>query len=256
MHSRFHLAVQSLVALLTRYPVQTLILWSILTGITGYGPAISEIRFFTGIRLFRAGSGNCILRSPQATLSFRRQSVPGSTRIHDGRSLARTDCMNWLREVGDKALGINGVQGVTSLMTLQRPQIRLEGDRDAISDQLEWVQLVSPRDLASQEQLDDRLRRLPLLNDLLISEDRQLLLLLISIDPNQRSMHEIRPRVAAIEQLLAQVQPPEGTRIRLSGVPPIRVDIIRSLQADQRLMSPCARSSSSCWRSGFSEASQ
>ncbi len=238
MHSRFHHAVQSLVVLLTRYPVQTLILWTMLTGIAGYG--LRYLKFDFSPESVYSGQDQEIAFCEAHKQLFRFEDsqclvVLEST---DGRSLARADCMNWLREVGDKAREIDGVQGVTSLMTLQRPQIRLDGDRDALSDQLEWVQLVSPRDLASQEQLDDRLRRLPLLNDLLISEDRQLLLLLISDGSESTSMDGIRPRVAAIEQLLNQIQPPTGTRIRLSGVPPIRVDIIRSLQADQRLMVP------------------
>ncbi len=156
----------------------------------------------------------------------------------DSRDLLRPDCLRWISDFGNGAKGVSGVTGVTSLVTLERPQLTDADSSGPTAGSIEWVPVISARDLVSESRLEDRLQRLPLLNDLLISADRRLLLVLVSLDPSGRQMETVRPRVEAIEQLLEEIPAPAGTRALLTGVPQIRVDIIRSLQNDQKLMVP------------------
>ena len=165
----------------------------------------------------------------------------------DSESLVRTDCLEWVKQLGLEAAKIPGVVEVSSLLTLRKPRVDLDAivssrttiiDRD---DLLSWGPLVTESDLSSEAAIQDRLDRLPLLNDLLISNDRTLLLTVIALDPERRGISMISPPVSAIEDLLNRLPLPKNTRTHLSGVPPIRVDIIRSLEADQKVMVPiCA----------------
>ncbi|MCA9036826.1 MAG: MMPL family transporter [Planctomycetaceae bacterium] len=161
----------------------------------------------------------------------------------DGRSLLRGDCFRWLDEFCASVSHVDNVEHVSSLATLQRPRIDLNAAlRDTpVNDPIRWGPLLTASDLSTDERISERLDRLPLLNDLLISDDRTLLLTVVTLDSSLRGIGMITPPVEAIEQIIHQSQLPSATRVRLSGVPPIRIDIIRSLERDQTMMVPiCA----------------
>lgn len=157
----------------------------------------------------------------------------------DDRTVLSPDRLDWLKAFTTQVLQIPLVTDVRSLLTLESPQVNLSDAVEGGAVPLKWVPLISTHDLSSDEALHDRLRRLPLLNDLMISADRRLLLTLVSLDPRHRGMSNIRPPVEAIEKVLRTVPLPAGSATHLTGVPPTRVDIIRSLQLDQRIMVPC-----------------
>ena len=116
---------------------------------------------------------------------------------NDGRSLLREDCLLWMKGLAEKAEKLNGVREVTSIATLRRPRIGLPGQG------VTWTPLISEQLYGDTEYLQRSLKRIPLLNDTLISRDHQLMMTLIDVDPADRSIAKATEHIRDIEQLLA-----------------------------------------------------
>ncbi len=151
----------------------------------------------------------------------------------DGQSLLREDCLRWLQKIADKSRQLEGVRGVTSIVTLERPRIRLRGEQ-----KVEWTPLLPEAFYADKELLTKQLARIPLLNDMLVSSDHQLMMTLVDLNPEDRTIDKATARVDAIQQVIAGFPLPAGTTTFTSGVPAIRVDVIRSIVKDQMQMVP------------------
>ncbi|MCP4173178.1 MAG: MMPL family transporter [Fuerstiella sp.] len=151
----------------------------------------------------------------------------------DDRSLLREDCLHWMSQFAEQSRAVDGVRDVTSITTLERPRVSLRSGQD-----VSWLPLVAPDQYSNPELLQERIRQLPLLNDMLISNDQRLLMTLVDLDPDDRSIMTATQRVGGIEQVLQNTAPPAGTRTFVSGVPAIRVDVIRSILRDQIRMVP------------------
>jgi hypothetical protein len=154
------------------------------------------------------------------------------TRATDNQSLLRPEVLRWVKQLSDQAPDIPGVIEVTSLVTLEIPRMNLR------RRELQWVPLLPEVRFDDVAWLERQLDRMPLLNDLLISQDRQLALTLISLDPSGRDIDTTRERIEALQHLLERLGKPPGTQVDLTGVPSIRVDVIRSLISDQMIMTP------------------
>lgn len=150
----------------------------------------------------------------------------------DDETLLRPDRLNWMHQLARESAGIAGVVDVSSLVTLEVPRISLR------RRQLLWTPLVPQRRFDDAQWLERRLNRMPLINDLMISGDRKLALTLVSLDPTGRDIDTVRKTVHALQNLLTRMDTPRGTRVEMSGVPVIRVDVIRNLIADQAIMTP------------------
>ncbi|MCP4175239.1 MAG: MMPL family transporter [Fuerstiella sp.] len=151
----------------------------------------------------------------------------------DDRSLLREDCLQWMKQFAERTRPIDGVRDVTSIITLKRPRVSLREDQE-----ISWLPLFAEDQYSNSEQLQQRIRQLPLLNDMLISNDQQLLMTLVDLDPADRTIATATERVSGIEQVLADTALPPGTRTFVTGVPAIRVDVIRSIITDQLKMVP------------------
>ena len=151
----------------------------------------------------------------------------------DNRSLVREDCLIWLQKFAAASGQLEGVRNVTSIVTLERPRIRLRGE-----ERVTWSPLLSPSIYADSEVLQQQLSQIPLLNDTLISADQQLLMTLVDLNPDDRTITKATARVDAIHQLIDSMPLPQNTTVFTSGVPTIRVDVIRSIVKDQMQMVP------------------
>lgn len=147
----------------------------------------------------------------------------------DGESLLREDCLNWLKSFADQSRTLPGVRDVTSLVTLERPRVRNE---------ISWAPILLEEYYSDSEYVQSQLARLPLLNDLLVSEDQRLMMTLIDLDPDQRKIKLATERVRSIEDTIASIPLPEGAQTFITGVPAIRVDVIDSIVKDQFQMVP------------------
>ena len=88
----------------------------------------------------------------------------------DDRSLLREDCLRWMKQFAEQSREVDGVRDVTSIITLRRPRISLRSGRN-----ISWLPLLAEAQYSNPELLQERIRQLPLLNDMLISKDQQLL---------------------------------------------------------------------------------
>ncbi|MCH2210902.1 MAG: MMPL family transporter [Fuerstiella sp.] len=154
----------------------------------------------------------------------------------DDRSLIRSEVLHWMKKLSNHASRLAGVTDVTSLVTLETPRLNLR------QRELQWTPLVPERRFDDGVWLQRRLNHIPLLNELLISEDRTLLLTLVSLDPFGRDIDTTRRHIHDLRHVLNELDVPEGTRVSLSGVPAIRVDVIHSLVSDQLIMTPLSAS--------------
>jgi uncharacterized protein len=151
----------------------------------------------------------------------------------DNRSLLREDCLRWMKQFADQSREVDGVRDVTSIITLRRPRVSLRSGPD-----IRWLPLFAEDQYSNTELLQEKIRQLPLLNDMLISNDQQLLMTLVDLDPEDRTIATATQRVSSIEQILQKTELPPATRTFTSGVPAIRVDVIRSILNDQVRMVP------------------
>jgi len=144
-------------------------------------------------------------------------------------SLLRADCLKWMKQFADRAQLLSGVREVTSIVTLQRPRVRRE---------VTWSPLLLEEYFDDDEYIKGQLARIPLLNDTLFSEDQQLMMTLIDLHPDERTIKRATERVRAIERVLNEMPSPDNTQVFTSGVPAIRVDVIDSIIKDQTQMVP------------------
>ncbi|MEQ9411164.1 MAG: efflux RND transporter permease subunit [Fuerstiella sp.] len=151
----------------------------------------------------------------------------------DGRSLIREDCLNWMSRLAAAAETLDGVREVTSIVTLERPRVSLDGNTHVT-----WSPFLAPDYYGNEDYVARRLERVPLLNDTLVSQDRQLMMTLVDLDPDDRTITRATARVRSIEHTLAGLPLPDGTMTSMSGVPAIRVDVIDSILRDQMQMVP------------------
>lgn len=151
----------------------------------------------------------------------------------DQNSLLRQDCLEWMKQFAADAKQLEGVRDVTSIVTLKRPRIGFSS-----GERVTWSPLLAENMYGDTDYLQRSIRRIPLLNDTIVSQDQQLLMTLIDVDPSDRGIAMATKRISAVEDMLRKGPSPAATQTFVSGVPAIRVDVIRSILADQTRMVP------------------
>lgn len=145
------------------------------------------------------------------------------------------DAMNWQIEFAERAAEIPGVEKVHSLATLQTVQYRF-------GTGLIDVRLIGeePMDEDTSDLIRRRVDKFKLLEGALISEERDLTAILLITDPADRTNERAEQLTRATRDLFEQFPPPEGYEVHLSGLPVLRSDIVRDLQADVLRLFPMA----------------
>lgn len=112
----------------------------------------------------------------------------------------------------------------------------------SLPPKLEAVPVI--RELPVDESTAERVRRLadasPLMEGSLLSADRRITSLMAFIDPEVQQLDEIRGVIRRVQAVLAEHPSPAGYRVRLTGLPYLRVDTVDNLQADQQRLLPIA----------------
>ncbi|WP_231756400.1 efflux RND transporter permease subunit [Lignipirellula cremea] len=78
----------------------------------------------------------------------------------------------------------------------------------------------------------------PLAHAALVSDDLTAAQLTAFLLPEAGDFDTMAEMTARLEKLLAENPPPDGYRVSLSGLPAVRVDIVRNLKRDQALLTP------------------
>lgn len=147
-----------------------------------------------------------------------------------------SDALTWLSEFSQLAEKVVHVGKVDSLATMQVPIVSI-ANRDLRTSPL--IREV-PVDEDSANMIRRRVDKFDLINDTLISRDRRFAVTMIVMKENEREMQQMRDLVSGLEIALQARPIPDGYKLHMTGVPAIRTDIVRNLQADQLIMFPAA----------------
>ena len=151
------------------------------------------------------------------------------------RSVLDADALNWQANIAEAIQALPPVTEVRSLASLKYPRLQ-PGQGMVVTPLIREL----PVEEDAAEIIRSRLSGMPLVEGTLFSESRLLAVTAVSLDPDYRAMSRLEDFFPVIEAFFESHPPPEGFRILLNGIPAIRLDIVRNLQADQALMFPLA----------------
>lgn len=147
------------------------------------------------------------------------------------------DALTWQAAISrelDPLPEIERIDGVATINAVRR------GLR--FPPRLEAVPVI--RDLPVDDETAERVRRLaeasPLMEGSILSADRRVTSILAFLNPELQTIDEIRHAIRHVQRVLAARPTPPGYRVRLTGLPYLRVDTVDNLQADQRRLLPIA----------------
>jgi hydrophobe/amphiphile efflux-3 (HAE3) family protein len=142
--------------------------------------------------------------------------------------------LDWLARITAGLEAFPEIQSVESLANVKVVRWQLRG----LS--AEQLLTATPVDDAEASRARAALERSPLVTGALVSQDRKLALITAALAPAAHDIDSMRSVTGRVENLLASQPPPAGFAAHLSGLPSLRVDIVRALVADQKLLLPLA----------------
>lgn len=155
----------------------------------------------------------------------------------DSADVLDAAALNWQAEVADRLAALPAVEHVTCVANLEIPRSRLWRRPWIVpSPLIESFPVDSAAAAKTRETLDDY----RLLDGALLSEDRRLSAVICFVEPDARRIARLRGVMGEIEGALGQVAPPAGYTVRLSGLPPMRTEIVGQLLVDQARLLPLA----------------
>ena len=146
------------------------------------------------------------------------------------------EALTWQAGAARKLSGLEMVQRVDSLAELQMPTFSIIPPLVRLSP----IITALPADAQAEARLRGAVAKLPLIEGALISRDGRLATLVVNLDPARRDIDSLGDAVAQINSALADPPPPPGYAVHLTGIPVMRVDIVKSLQADLVWLLPLA----------------
>ncbi len=152
----------------------------------------------------------------------------------DGDVLERQH-LTWQGQVTGALSKLQCVRGVVSLSNLRIPRITLgvpTGTGPLVGK--------LPVDDEGEALARAAMKNMKLTEGLLISSDQRMAAIIVSIDPGAMDLEGMRTAVKAVDETLRNMPPPDGSRIHVTGLPAIRVDIVKNLTGDLTLLLPLA----------------
>ncbi len=142
--------------------------------------------------------------------------------------------LSWQAEVAPELEAIANVQRVDSLATLELPRPKV------------WPPFVTvapvitrfPVDEYDERRLRDVVDQYGLLERTLISPNRRVALMVVALQSDSGEIERLQQVVGDVESVLDRSPPPAGYRRHLSGLPALRVQIVRDLQKEQLVQVP------------------
>jgi len=143
--------------------------------------------------------------------------------VIEGKNLFQPATIEAIRQMVAQIRSVDGVEQVLSIFDakrqgLARVQIPLIPKQGAPDDAFE---------AARQRALDH-----PLVAGQLLSADAETMLVIAKLDRKSEKLAQMEPVVSRLREIVEQTQEETGLRVRLTGVPPIRVEVIRHVEKD------------------------
>ena len=139
--------------------------------------------------------------------------------VVDGPDMLAPGSLEFLWRLHQAIGEIHGVESVYSLASLPTVAVRLRRGGPTMAESLTGL-----RDAISAN---------PLVVDKLLSGDGRTTILVAHLGDAALTVQELDLRLTAIRAAIDQVAPVDDVRIRLTGIPEIRIDVIRTVQRDQ-----------------------
>lgn len=145
--------------------------------------------------------------------------------------------LTWQVQVAESLRELPQVHGIESIATMRVPRATLQ-----FPPQLTLLRLIreAPVDMEDEARVRRELGRSELVEGTLLSRNRRLTAMMLLLDPQARSLNASREVIAAVNDVIGENPPPPGYRVRFSGVPALRVDVVDGLRNDQTLLLPLA----------------
>lgn len=145
--------------------------------------------------------------------------------------------LTWQGEIATDLAALPHVTRVENLATVKLSRLRLIGPP--------WVTTVPlvrrlPVDEAAEQRVRASVKGFELVEGALFSADQRIAAMIVVIDPDARDIDETREVVDSVKAEFKRRPPPEGYRLRMSGLPALRVDIVNHLETDQTRLLPVA----------------
>jgi predicted RND superfamily exporter protein len=150
------------------------------------------------------------------------------------RDVLDARALEWQREIAGDLAKIASVRSVDSLATLEAPRPSLTG--------LQLEPLVPPGPIDEDAALKVRglFSTQPLVRSGMLSDDERVAAIPVFLNANAREIGELRKSVAAVRSAIVARQVPGDYRVRLTGLPVLRVEVVDDLRADQMTLVPLA----------------
>jgi predicted RND superfamily exporter protein len=142
--------------------------------------------------------------------------------------------LQWQRSIAGEFQKIPRVSAVESLATLQVPRLTLAG--------LELHAMIEadPVDDAGAQRARELLEEQPLIRSGMLSPDLRVAAIPVFLEPEARDIDAMQATVTAVKEAIARRPAPDGYRVRLSGLPALRVEVVEELRRDQFTLMPLA----------------
>ena len=148
------------------------------------------------------------------------------------RDVLGVPALEWQRRLVESLRAVEEVVRIDSIASLQRSR------RQGLKIQLGPLLPDRPLTLNDGDRIRAWVNDYPLLDGVLLSEDRRLATIIVEFDPAARAIADTRRVVESVRAAVASQSVPKGYRTRLTGISALRVDVVESLQADQMVMFP------------------
>ncbi len=146
------------------------------------------------------------------------------------------EALTWQAAAAGRLAALPAVRRVESLVDLPAPTLSLSPPWG----KLEPIVTDLPVDAATAERLAAAVADMPLLEGAMISRDGRLAALVVQLDPAKRDIDSLTRIVGQIHQCLGARAAPAGYTVHLTGIPVLRVDIVKNLKSDLLSLLPLA----------------
>ncbi len=223
-----------LVNLVDRHRAEVLGLLIVATVASGF--AAQRIRYDFRPRALFAGDDNLLEVADQVRETFGSDNAVAliiAEAVGDRDALDQ-ELLTWQARVAREVKQLEGTADVDAVVLLRPPRPGL------IRGWRTGVPIV--RQLPVTDEAEERLRNVltetPLVTGTLLSADRRLSVIAVTVKPGATDFEPVRRLVQDLQHVLQSQPPPTGYQVLLSGLPPIRVEIVEEMRQDQRTLIP------------------
>ncbi len=145
-----------------------------------------------------------------------------------------TEALTWQVEVARKFARVSGIVRVSTISTMHLPRPRLLPPFFGSSRVVRHLPVTDE----DEQRLRATLERYRLFDQTMISRDRRVVMLILTLDSQARDVVSMTEVTRSVKRILGDQPPPKGYRAFVTGLPALRVQIIQDLKREQLTQLP------------------